>query len=169
MAQYFLDEKEIIVTSCSKYSTGSYYFPFWRVSISQKHFEPCHCCCQRAVSQNNTEREIEYSTIKMLLLAVIVFIPFLDALQMSRGNGVVGEVNGCSSSVCGAPPGCWMVGLCNARAKYLTAETFGFKINANGKKISRRCLSFKILLLVHLLSPLAALKVKWTCNYLDTG
>merc|ERR1711971_162365 len=40
-----------------------------------------------------------------------------------------------------APPpekGSWTIGLINSRFKYLSAETFGFKINANGKAMKKK-------------------------------
>ena len=51
-------------------------------------------------------------------------------------------VNGESGEGAQQPPegvkGSWTIGLINSKFKYLSAETFGFKINANGKTLKKK-------------------------------
>merc|ERR1719282_833247 len=61
------------------------------------------------------------------------------AMTVSNGdtNGENGHSNGHSQSPV-LEKGSWTIGLINSRFKYLSAETFGFKINANGKTMKKK-------------------------------
>ena len=56
---------------------------------------------------------------------------------MTVSNGENGHSNGHTPAPV-LEKGSWTVGLINSRHKYLSAETFGFKINANGKTMKKK-------------------------------
>ena len=62
------------------------------------------------------------------------------AMTVSNGDSN-GETNGHTAAPV-LEKGSWTVGLVNSRHKYLSAETFGFKINANGKTMKKKQVSW---------------------------
>ena len=50
------------------------------------------------------------------------------------GSNVANGSNGTSAT----ERGCWTIGLINSKYKYLSGETFGYKINANGKALKKK-------------------------------
>ena len=53
---------------------------------------------------------------------------------VSNGNGHQNGTNGTAAT----DKGCWTVGLINSKFKYLSAETFGYKVNSNGKTLKKK-------------------------------
>ena len=52
-------------------------------------------------------------------------------------NNGVHTTNG-SNGTAATERGCWTIGLINSKYKYLSAETFGFRTNANGKTLKKK-------------------------------
>jgi len=57
---------------------------------------------------------------------------------VTNGESISGSQNGTTPIASQPERGTWVIGLINSRYKYLSAETFGFKINANGKEMKRK-------------------------------
>ena len=71
----------------------------------------------------------------------IIYKFYVSVAAMTVGNGDTNGDSGHANGHTAAPvleKGSWTVGLVNSRHKYLSAETFGFKINANGKTMKKK-------------------------------
>jgi hypothetical protein len=52
-------------------------------------------------------------------------------------NGSNGH-HGTNGTTAATDKGCWTIGLINSKFKYLSAETLGFRTNANGKALKKK-------------------------------
>jgi len=58
----------------------------------------------------------------------------MPVAAMTGSNGI----NSCLNGSSGPEKGSWTIGLINSRHKYLSAETFGFRVNANGTSMKKK-------------------------------
>ena len=75
-------------------------------------------------------------------------------------------VNGESGEGAQQPPevvkGSWTIGLINSKFKYLSAETFGFKINANGKTLKKKQVKQLLLIFEKIFQPILVRCGSWS-------
>ncbi len=85
--------------------------------------------------------KINFKTFKLILYFSVVA---MTGTAVSPGSG--SSNGGLPSGTAAIDKGCWTVGLMNSKFKYLSAETFGFRINANGKALMKK--QVRVMLLI---------------------